>query len=66
MNEWISVEDRLPDKNGKYRIKGTTGAFKDGSFDTVAIFKIRPTGGIFMFGFDWQKITHWMPLPEQP
>ena len=53
--EWISVEERLPEKHGRY-----LAAFTDTRVDTVTYTKI---------GWFYEKrcsITHWMPLPEPP
>lgn len=51
--EWISVDDRLPEKNGKYLVvcKGLKSPV------------VRPFVTTFM---SLQEVTHWMPLPEMP
>ena len=54
-SEWISVEERLPEKHGQY-----LAAFTNMMVDTVTYTKI---------GWFYDKrcsITHWMPLPEPP
>lgn len=58
---WISVKDRLPDKNGEYlavtpnmRRKVNVAYFED----CVWLPDERH--------FTTVKVTHWMPLPEPP
>jgi len=54
--EWVSVEERLPEKSGTYLIHvaphwtGTCGYYNDGS-------GWKPGEGV---------VTHWMPLPGPP
>lgn len=65
MNEWISVEDRLPEKDGRYLCR-----YGFGSIDYLI------TGCLSYIATDqephWQHasmgliVTHWMPLPEPP
>ena len=56
--KWISVEERLPEENGKYIVctaKGSVYCTK---------FSIGVRGS---FHTDvYTHITHWMPLPEAP
>jgi len=64
MTEWISVKDRLPEKNeivgyvfdGTIRFDVYYPGFC-GSFESVNDF------GFFV---SEKNITHWMPLPELP
>ena len=56
--KWISVEERLPEKNGKYIVctaKGSVYCTKF-SIDVCGIFHTDM----------YTHITHWMPLPEPP
>ena len=55
--EWISVEERLPDAQGHFLIVD-----KEGQMNT-AFYSLR-----FGWFSDFRKknITHWMPLPEAP
>ena len=65
MNEWISVEDRLPESAGEWVL-----VYADGAYNCI--------GYTLQAGFhDWcsnrdglnvciEDITHWQPLPEPP
>ena len=55
--EWISVKDKLPEKNDRYL---TLDSFPNN-------YKIGVSTGSFENG-GWvsTSITHWMPLPEPP
>lgn len=64
--EWISVKDKLPDKNGYYLVYwewiSADGAFYSDGIDII----------YFRGKSRWAKtgrekdITHWMHLPEKP
>ena len=61
MGEWISVKDRLPEKEGRYLIY-------DGDRVDAADY-IYNSGPIWLDtaeGYYNYKPTHWMPLPEPP
>ena len=76
--QWISVEDRLPDKTGKYLVfyhEWSDGAFLP-TYEDCTIRTMR-----FMNNNKWRypvcidkrceadthrEVTHWMPLPEPP
>ena len=62
MSEWISVEDKLPDKPGVYKVKGRRGSI--GAHSVVE--RTHFNGQSWASFFDWDKVTHWMPLPEPP
>lgn len=55
-DEWISVDERLPERNGRYlahcNIEGQS------FICTLHYNKV--------LGFDSEIITHWQPLPEPP
>ena len=53
--EWISVEERLPDIDGKYLVYTKQGF--------IHIMHYHASGA---FGFEAWNVTHWMPLPEAP
>ena len=74
VNQWISVKDRLPEKDGNYLCYLECGAVCEATFDST----IASEGEEFPFGewvavynsdtlgFTYDAITHWMPLPEPP
>lgn len=54
--EWISVEDRLPEDNGRYLIF-------DASNIGISWYKKKDE----YYSYIWRNnFTHWMPLPEAP
>ena len=63
VQEWISVDDRLPEKGEEVLV-----------FDTrenwTGFAWLRPdetwTALGFDFPFDLGEVTHWIPLPEKP
>ena len=68
---WVSVEDRLPEKNGLYIVYGITDALRELLPNCVPIwlqYFYAERGGWVEFKSwivtDW--VTHWMPLPEPP
>jgi hypothetical protein len=63
MNEWISVDERLPEKTGDYLC-----AWNCGSIDPhVRVIIGRYSDKSKSFSkFDWNYVTHWMPLPAPP
>ena len=56
--EWISVEDSLPERAGKYLV-----ATFDGRVGIGNLIDYYCDGDL---SFDNYKVTHWMPLPEPP
>lgn len=56
--EWISVEERLPERVGTYLVYTYKGAIKFGDFRCYYAKNDKPQ-------FDCD-VTHWMPLPEAP
>ena len=54
--KWISVKDRLPDKDGIYIV---CAKCIDGDACTVLYYTK-------IFGFGEFPVNHWMPLPEPP
>lgn len=75
--EWISVEDRLPEIAGKYLIARKTVY---GNLINIVWYDTNYNGGNddmigksvwYMFDSDWgdyeiPNVTHWMPLPQPP
>ena len=63
--EWISVEERLPEKEGKYIICTDRGYVTFGFFGNydgngnLTILRNNPR-------FDYRNVIYWMPLPEPP
>ena len=56
--EWISVEERLPDENGRFLTVDKKG-------DMMVCFWQKHFGWFAMV-CNKNAITHWMPLPEPP
>ena len=56
-SEWISVEDRLPESDGKYLV----------CTQKQKVFIARFYEGVFCcFSDESRMVTHWMELPEPP
>ncbi len=55
--EWISVDDRLPEKEGQYLVYTGLCGIK------VCIFRTSIITDRLSFEYN---CTHWMPLPEPP
>jgi len=63
MSEWISVEDRLPEKSGMF--KGNVLVF-DAQYGSIEIGWLFDDRSGFDSQCDLYNVTHWMPLPEPP
>lgn len=72
--EWISVNDRLPEKNttidviinGKYRLPDAVYSLKD-MWNKKDNFSAYMRGDNGMYWADiTSDVTHWMPIPEPP
>lgn len=66
MSEWVSVKDRLPDEKGRYLV-----AFYPCQWDHVSKTALYTGIDTFRGKAAWakrkyQKVTHWMPLPQPP
>ena len=64
VQEWISVDDRLPQENGRYL---TANKRWD---DKINVFDLWFDGGFWYVDgeddvFDFE-VTHWMPMPNPP
>lgn len=82
VNEWTSIEDKLPDKSGKYLVTITSNVYGKPFVKTAWFLLNLCDNGQFKYecepnvpGFyngdgegDWveRSVTHWMPLPEPP
>lgn len=56
-NEWISVEERLPE-----HLKDVLALYGNGKIDIDWV----DSSGNFKFGSLFDGVTHWMPLPAPP
>ncbi len=63
---WISVEDRLPEKEGDYLVYGDTWRVKIKvlKFDRHSDKSIRLR--FWWSGSECNSVTYWMPLPSPP
>jgi hypothetical protein len=65
MAEWISVKDRLPNKDTEVLCCSVRGDLFIGKY-LEAIY----TEDVYVFvdtnRWDARSVTHWMPLPEPP
>ena len=69
VQEWISVKDRLPDKDGSYLILNKRKYIFDAEYESI--YKSFGCWHEFIDGAgnEWiayKEITHWMPLPQPP
>ena len=72
-NEWVSVEERLPEGNGEYIVTACDEGCPVGEgiwYDTVVVFAEYYDGcWTWNDGTEYDLtdiITHWMPLPAPP
>lgn len=71
MDEWISVEDKLPKYKSLYIICANMG-FIDTSIMLHEMVFVALWDGTNWIGVDdrsplkYSTVTHWMPLPEPP
>ena len=62
--KWISVEDRLPEKN-----QAVLGWYKDNPFAgyTYGVVSWNGRGWVFVYAQRYvTNVTHWMPMPLAP
>lgn len=69
--QWISVEDRLPEIPGRYlvcckrnRVVIDAEWMVGQGEETESGFCRRDLESTYKFWFDTNPVTHWMPLPE--
>lgn len=60
MTEWISIKDKLPNKDGSYLTYTDRTPGKHGKITTIMSFRNGNWGGHVF------EPTHWMPLPQPP
>ncbi len=72
MADWISVDDRLPEKEGSYIVM-TERCFEHVPYKVMAMdFEIAMLHGKEKRRWKWNSklpiwpVTHWMPMPEPP
>lgn len=60
--EWISVDDRLPDKDGVFIV-----ALEESGYENLVYFDVRQyVDGKWLNIPNKFTVTHWMPLPDPP
>ena len=59
--EWISVDVRLPEREGRYLVYTIKGGIKFGEYRSYLVGE----GKLCEPQFDYY-VTHWMPLPQPP
>lgn len=62
MDKWISVNEKLPEKDGYYLIFDDLFQYKIGKF-------YHDYGLFYIYDDGWTQynfVTHWMHLPEHP
>ena len=68
--QWISVEDRLPGRDGEYVVYGQTEAMRELLPDAEPIWICNYYKQYGFYHLELRReygfITHWMPLPEPP
>lgn len=64
MNEWISVEDRLPEKDGNYLVTACDEgcSAREGIWHSTVVVVAEYYKG----SWTWYNVTHWQPMPEPP
>ena len=67
MSEWISVKDRLPEKDDHYLIYYSSQTLFTKTYRQQVVYLV--VNDIEKWGWPSDrlyKVTHWMPLPEPP
>ena len=59
MQEWVSVNDRLPEESGEYLAYC-------GEYDGICVLYYEVSKTKSKWRTKWKEVTHWMPLPEPP
>lgn len=64
-HKWISCEDKLPETSGRYFVytENIAGYNPLKNREFIADF----FGGEWIFtGWEYNRVTHWLPLPQKP
>lgn len=62
---WISVKDRMPDKNGQYLCWFGKNTIAKGAAIATYLGMWKSFGSLESLE-TYPNVTHWMPLPEPP
>lgn len=62
---WISVKDRMPDKNGQYLCWFGKNTIAKGAAIATYLEMWKSFGSLESLE-TYPNVTHWMPLPEPP
>ena len=65
MNEWISVEDRLPEDEIKYLVYGIDGETVRGYNPDYICWDTEDQDDFWCHAIGG-RVTHWQPLPPPP
>ena len=63
--EWISVDERLPEESGRYLACVNVSHLAFTSLTIIAVMEYGKNHGFYLYSED-EPVTHWMPLPEAP
>lgn len=66
MAEWISVKERLPEEKGEYFVAYHPCWWDDVKYDKRFVGLDTFRGKTSWARHKFQRVTHWMPLPEPP
>ncbi len=67
MNEWVSVEERLPEESGIYITYSEYKAVRPDINNCIASDYFDAERGFWLNDGGGQYVTtHWMPLPDPP
>lgn len=64
-SEWISVDDRLPEENGRYLVCVNVSHLAFTSLTIIVVMEYGKNHGFYLQN-ETETVTHWMPLPEAP
>ena len=63
--EWISVDERLPEENGRYLVCVDISHLAFENLTIIAVMEYGKDHGFYLYD-ETETVTHWMPLPEAP